>query len=268
MIQRHRFHFSSPIINRLHVFLIGLFAGLLIPLIATAQSDRLIGNNQPIKHPGNVELIYHGILFRTPPLLPLTRASVQGKEFWVQNGVVVPSIQSVYLLEHTEIRPGEEVLDIGTGSGVQAIFAAQKARRVLATDIDYAAVANARMNAERHNLSHIISVIYSDLFNDVPKNQPFDAIIFNINYPYDEASAGLWRIHERFFAEAHAYLKPGGRIYYQAGLIENIPRIQQMVTANGFKIMKMNMVDAPRHNRVPIVFMIKQAAHANWDDTP
>lgn len=268
MTKRHRLMRSSSIIVHAIATLVGLWSALLIPSVATAQTSPLSGNDEPINHPGNVELIYHGILFRNPPLLPLTRASVQGKEFWVQDGVVVPSIQSVYLLEHTEIYPGEEVLDLGTGSGVQAIFAAQYARRVLATDLDYNAVANAKMNIESHGLSHIVSVAQSDLFNDVPSDQPFDVIIFNIDYPYDNTSLGLWKVHERFFAQAHNYLKPGGRIYYQAGLVANIPRIKHMAESNGFKIMKMNMVAAPSFNRAPIVFLFKAANHGHWGPKP
>jgi len=51
------------------------------------------------------------------------------------------------MLDSRLIGSDSEVLDMGTGSGVCAVFAAQHARRVVAVDINPAAVRCARINA-------------------------------------------------------------------------------------------------------------------------
>lgn len=209
-----------------------------------------------IDHPGSLELTYFGPVDRPPPLAPLQKIKLSYKYFYVYPGVVVPSIQSAFLLENTSVNAGEEVLDIGTGSGVQAIFAAEKAKRVVATDLSEWAVENARFNVQGHNVGNIVTVRQGDLFGAVVPGDKFDVIINNIDYPYNAETQGLWEVHERFFREVSSYLKPQGRIFYQSGLIENIPHIQKLVQANGLRIMRMVMASAYRFNREPIVYLI------------
>ncbi|HVB14361.1 MAG TPA: 50S ribosomal protein L11 methyltransferase [Candidatus Dormibacteraeota bacterium] len=50
----------------------------------------------------------------------------------------------------TEVHQGDRVLDMGTGSGVNAIRAASKGVAVVAVDINPHAVDAARLNAERN----------------------------------------------------------------------------------------------------------------------
>jgi methylase of polypeptide subunit release factors len=75
------------------------------------------------------------------------------------------------------IPPGSRVLDLGTGSGIGALVAAQWASRVTATDINPAAVACARENFEQNSLNRI-EVRCGDLFDTVA-NERFDVILFN-----------------------------------------------------------------------------------------
>ncbi|MDH5230374.1 MAG: methyltransferase [Gammaproteobacteria bacterium] len=212
-----------------------------------------------IIHPGSLELVYGDLINRPPPLSsPIRKVRANGEIFYVFPDVVSPSIQSVFLLEHTKIAAGESVLDIGSGCGIQAVFAAKnKAKRVVATDLSSAAAANTAYNAAGHNLSNIIEPLQGDLFSSVNKQEKFDVIIFNIDYPWNQETQGLWKVHERFFREVKTYLNPNGRIYYQAGLVDNVAKINSMVKANGLMIMKMNMVNAFTHDREPIVFHIE-----------
>jgi len=209
-----------------------------------------------VPHPGKYQLTYY-----TPSKeFPLyTMAIVDGREFLAMDDVVLPTAQSLYLLTHWKIFDGETVLDMGTGSGVQAVFAADKASMVVATDINPAAVKMANLNAERNGVDDIIDVRYGDLFAPINKKEKFDVILFNIDYPHNEATQGLWKLHERFFAEVTNYLKRDGRIYYQSGLIDNAARINAMANKNGMSILSMRMDVALEANRQPIVYLIKRS---------
>jgi len=209
-----------------------------------------------VPHPGKYQLVYY-----TPSQeFPLySMATVDGREFLAAEGVVLPSAQSLYLLTHWKIFDDETVLDVGTGSGVQAVFAADKASEVVATDINPVAVKMARLNVARNGVADIVEVRQGDLFAPITKEEKFDVILFNIEYPYNEATQGLWEVHERFFAEVKNYLKRGGRIYYQSGRIDNAPRINAMANKNGLSILSMRMDAALEVDKQPIVYLIKRS---------
>jgi release factor glutamine methyltransferase len=108
-----------------------------------------------------------------------------------------------------------EVLDMGTGSGVCAVFAAKHARRVVAVDINPAAVRCAAINAHLNHLEHKIEVRLGDLFAAVA-DERFDLILFNPPFlrgaPRDDRDRA-WRssdIAERFAAGLGAQLRPDG----------------------------------------------------------
>jgi len=208
-----------------------------------------------IPHPGKYQLVYY-----TPSQeFPLySMATVDGREFLAVADVVLPSASSLYLLTHWKIFEDEVVLDMGTGSGVQAVFAADKASAVVATDINPAAVKIARLNAERNGVDDVIEVRQGDLFVPINKDEKFDVILFNIDYPHSEATRGLWELHERFFAEVKNYLKRGGRIYYQSGRIDNVAHINNMVNKNGMSIIGMRMDVALEVDRQLVVYLIKR----------
>lgn len=108
-----------------------------------------------------------------------------------------------------------EVLDMGTGSGVCAVFAARLARRVVAVDINLAAVRCARINALLNQVEQRVDVRQGDLFAPVA-GERFDLILFNPPFlrgtPRDDRDRA-WRstdVAERFAAGLHDHLKPGG----------------------------------------------------------
>ena len=111
-----------------------------------------------------------------------------------------------------------DVLDMGTGSGVCAIFAARHARRVVAVDINRAAVRCARINAALNDLEGRIECRHGDLFAPLGDLR-FDAVLFNppfiLGSPSSERDCA-WRatdVAARFAAGLRSHLSANGRAY-------------------------------------------------------
>jgi len=103
-----------------------------------------------------------------------------GVELYICPGVFAPLWTDSIILAKAvkkEVKKGDFVLDLGTGTGIQAIFAAKKGARIIATDINPKALKCAKLNINYHNLKNRISVLKSDLFSKVKSK--FDVIIYN-----------------------------------------------------------------------------------------
>jgi len=106
-------------------------------------------------------------------------------------------------------------LDLGTGSGVGAVFAARRGHRVVAVDLNPEAVRCARLNALLHRQEDRIEVREGDLLAPVA-GESFDLILFNPPFfrgipksRFDLAWRGT-DVLERFAAGLPAALAPGG----------------------------------------------------------
>ncbi|MFA6089384.1 MAG: class I SAM-dependent methyltransferase [Candidatus Woesearchaeota archaeon] len=114
----------------------------------------------------------------------------------------------------------KKVLDIGTGTGIQAIQATKAgANAVDAIDIYDNAVKCAKHNVRLNGLENKIQVWQSDLFNKVSKKE-YDLIIANLPI-VDKKESDLrfhslfdpnFIYHERLFKEASKYLSNSGKI--------------------------------------------------------
>jgi release factor glutamine methyltransferase len=119
------------------------------------------------------------------------------------------------LLDAALIGPNAEVLDMGTGSGVCAVFAARHARRVVAVDINPAAVRCASVNALLNRLEDKVEVRHGDLFQPVA-GQRFDLVLFNPPFLCGEPRNDrerAWRsvgVAERFAEGLDRHLKRAG----------------------------------------------------------
>ena len=111
--------------------------------------------------------------------------------------VVPPQVMPITPVSHLlgqavldEVRPGDRVLDMGTGSGVNAVLAAANAHRVLAVDINPYALDAARANAERNGVADRVEVRHSDVFSAV--DETFDVMVFDPPFRWF-ARATCWR---------------------------------------------------------------------------
>jgi HemK-related putative methylase len=112
-------------------------------------------------------------------------------------------------------RAGSRALDLGTGSGVGAVFAARRGHQVVAVDVNPEAVRCVRLNALLNGLEDRIEARRGDLFEPVA-GETFDLILFNPPFfrgaprnPLDHAWRGT-DVLERFAAGLPAALAPGG----------------------------------------------------------
>jgi len=110
----------------------------------------------------------------------------------------------------------ERALDVGAGSGVHALLAAQHARHVVATDVNARAVAYTELNAALNGLENVESRLGS-LFEPVA-GETFDLITFNAPYvvsperrwAYRDSGFEADEISERVVREAAEHLADGG----------------------------------------------------------
>ena len=129
-----------------------------------------------------------------------------------------PAEDSYLLARHVESLVSGDVLDMGTGSGIQAVTAAlkQDVASVLAVDITPEALREAEKRADNAGVSGKISFLLSDLFDEVKGR--YNWIIFNSPYLPSEGAAdehawaGGAELIERFLAGALDHLEPEGSI--------------------------------------------------------
>ena len=104
----------------------------------------------------------------------------------VNEHVLIPRDETEILCEKIIDAPRNfiphSILDVGTGSGVIALFCAKKFKNasIRAIDISGAALELAKKNAEFYNVN--IDFFQSDLFSQVPSSTHFDIIIANLPY--------------------------------------------------------------------------------------
>lgn len=151
----------------------------------------------------------------------------------MDNDIYEPREDSYLLQKAVRSLASGRVLDLGTGSGIQALTAAEspRVREVVAVDINPVAV-------ERLTQKHIrkMTVWQGDLFE--PVDGQFTVIIFNPPYlPQDKGIEDCalyggkkgWEIAERFFRDASRYLLPDGKILFLFSTLTSKQKIDEIV---------------------------------------
>lgn len=129
-------------------------------------------------------------------------------------GVYYPREDSHLLAGVVEKLAHGDVLDIGTGSGIQGITAALKGCTVTFADVDRRAISAAKANARANKVTG--DFVVSDIFSRIEGR--FDVIIFNPPYlpasenrelALDGGKDGR-ELVERFLKSYRGHLKPKG----------------------------------------------------------
>jgi release factor glutamine methyltransferase len=151
---------------------------------------------------------------------------VSGLSFVAHAGVFTPKYFPGVEMYNRWLRPGPEadVLEIGTGTGVVAVFAALAgARRVVATDVNPAAVANARANVAKHGLEGRVDVRHGDVFDPIRPDERFDLVFWSFPWLWVEPDVQLtdlqkgcvdpgYQAARRYITQGTRLLAPGGRL--------------------------------------------------------
>jgi ribosomal protein L11 methyltransferase len=124
------------------------------------------------------------------------------------------------------VRPGDGVLDVGTGSGILAVAAAKLgARRVLALDIDPQAVKAARENAAANAVADVVEVREGTLSDGV-SGERFDLIVANIS--------GL--TIDRLAASLAGALRDGGALIVSGFLEDAVGGLSRVLAETGLEV--------------------------------
>jgi release factor glutamine methyltransferase len=166
-------------------------------------------------------------------------------KFVAYPGVFLPFNESQRLIENFTINSGDTVLDVCTGTGIIAIWAAyQGAKKVIALDINPQAVRTTQSNINMHALESRIMVKLSDMFEEIKEGQYFDVITGNLPFRNKKAKnfieASVWdtnlKVHKNFFARVKNHLKPGGRIYLLQANFGAVNEMLELAERSGLKI--------------------------------
>lgn len=132
------------------------------------------------------------------------------------------------------VAKGKVVLDVGTGSGIQALEASRYAKKVYAIDINPDAIKYCKKVHKNTN----IEFIESDLFSNI-KDLKFDLITFNPPYlPQDDGIVDPalyggkkgWEIYEKFFSEAVNFLRDdNSKILILFSSLTNKDKVEEII---------------------------------------
>ena len=138
------------------------------------------------------------------------------------DNVYVPAEDSYLLADSLEISEGQSVLEIGTGSGIVAMYASRLTDNITVTDINFDACELARKNFKANGIEGI-EILFGNLFEPVG-NRKFDVILFNtpylptedgdviddtLNYAFDGGLNGR-KVIDMFLDEVRNHLNDGG----------------------------------------------------------
>ena len=165
----------------------------------------------------------------------------KGTVIYTHSDVYEPAEDTFLLAENLDIQRKDEVLEIGTGTGLITVYAAQRTKKVVATDINEHALKCALKNTIA-NRTYNVEIKKGNLFEPV-EGEKFDLILFNtpylptskeekldneLNAAFDGGLEGR-DIIDAFLKQVKDYLKDKGRVQLvQSSLSDNEKTISKL----------------------------------------
>ena len=146
------------------------------------------------------------------------------------------------LISQTPLVKDKTVLEIGTGTGLLSLYALEfGAAKVVATDVNPAAVTNARYNARLLNFedrfqARLVSLDDPSAFSVIADEETFDVILSNPPWVnrrpsrieefalYDES----FQLMRTLLEGLRKHLNPGGRVLLAYGSVDGIRTLMRM----------------------------------------
>ncbi len=171
-----------------------------------------------------------------------------GLHFNTHPKVYEPAEDSFLLAENLEMSRRDEVLEIGTGTGIIAVCASRKVARVVATDINPWALRCATKNLIA-NRAFNVELREGNLFEPV-QGEKFDLILFNtpylptgedevlndeLNTAWDGGTDGR-EVIDRFLDGLCGHIRRGGRVQLVQSSLSDVERTTLRLEELGFQV--------------------------------
>ncbi|ADO78136.1 tRNA1(Val) (adenine(37)-N6)-methyltransferase [Halanaerobium praevalens] len=184
---------------------------------------------------------------------------------------------SVLLANFVKLRRGDQVIDLGTGSGVIPLLLAYKNPEIKVTgvEIQAEAAALAQKNVEFNNLSEQIEIVNQDLctLDSKYKTGSFDVVVSNP--PYLPVASGKLKENdyvaiarhelkadlEAVVAEAARLLKYGGH-FFLVHRAERLTEVIETLARHNCQAKELRLVQA-RQDKEADIFLLKAKKGAN-----
>jgi|TARA_Y100000310_G_C20460126_1_gene704940 release factor glutamine methyltransferase len=198
------------------------------------------------------------------------KVKIMGKEFVVHPNVFSPKYykDTEFFAKELPVNIGDELLEIGCGTGIVSIFAIWKgASRVTAIDINPAAIKNAKENVKIHKLENRIKIIKGDVFEPL-KDEQFDAIFWNTPFGYTKTQELTdlekavfdpeYKSTKKFIGGAKKHLRKNGRLIIGfSSTLGHFGELKKLLKAAGYKYKILKQVDSEEVH--PVKFEIIEA---------
>ena len=178
--------------------------------------------------------------------------------FMVDEHVYEPAEDTFLIAEKMSVTEDDAVLEIGTGCGILAVLAADKAKSVVAVDINPHALKCASRNAETNRVNEKIEFRQGDLFKPIKRDERFSLILFNSPYlpsePDEEKSwiGKAWaggpngrQVIDRFIADAPRWLADEGKILLVQSSLSDVNRTLAMFKERNLQAMVVAQIKVP-----------------------
>jgi methylase of polypeptide subunit release factors len=185
--------------------------------------------------------------------------------------VMAVSGSSMFLSNLTVRRPVGSALDVGTGTGIQALLASRHADRVVATDASARALSFARFNAmlnDVHNVEfregNLFEPVAGERFDLVVSNPPF-VVSPDAEFLYRDSPGSGDEISRDVVQGAAAHLAPGGTASILVGWIE-VPDVAPWLRPTGWAPESGCDVWVLHHSSLPaLAYAVQWNSHMSSD---